>query len=34
MSSFDVRDPFWLCEGCDLGKVEDEEHLILACLNT
>jgi len=23
-----------LCRGCDLGKVEDEEHLLLACLNT
>jgi len=22
------------CQGCDLGKVEDEEHLFLACPNT
>jgi len=34
MSSLDVKDPFWLCQGCDLGKVEDEKHLILACPNT
>jgi hypothetical protein len=23
-----------LCRGCDLGKVEDEEHLLLICPNT
>jgi hypothetical protein len=23
-----------LCQGCDLGKVEDEEHLLLLCPNT
>ncbi len=23
-----------LCQGCDLGKVKDEEHLLLACPNT
>jgi hypothetical protein len=23
-----------LCQGCDLGKVEDEEHLLLVCPNT
>jgi len=23
-----------LCQGCDLGKVKDEEHLLLVCLNT
>jgi hypothetical protein len=23
-----------LCRGCDLGKVEDEEHLLFVCLNT
>jgi hypothetical protein len=23
-----------LCQGCDLGKVEDEEHLLLICPNT
>ncbi len=23
-----------LCRGCDLGKVEDEEHLLLVCPNT
>jgi hypothetical protein len=23
-----------LCRGYDLGKVEDEEHLLLVCLNT
>jgi hypothetical protein len=23
-----------LCRGCDLGKVEDEEHLLLICSNT
>jgi hypothetical protein len=23
-----------LCRGCNLGKVEDEEHLLLICLNT
>ncbi len=23
-----------LCRGCDLGKVEDEEHLFLVCANT
>jgi hypothetical protein len=23
-----------LCRGCDLGKVEDEEHLFLVCPNT
>ncbi len=23
-----------LCRGCDLGKVEDEEHLLLMCPNT
>jgi hypothetical protein len=23
-----------LCQGCDLGKVEDEEHLFLVCPNT
>jgi hypothetical protein len=23
-----------LCQGCDLGKVEDEEHLLLVCLST
>jgi len=23
-----------LCWGCDLGKVEDEEHLLLVCPNT
>jgi hypothetical protein len=23
-----------ICRGCDLGKVEDEKHLLLACLNT
>jgi hypothetical protein len=22
------------CQGCDLGKVEDEKHLLLACTNT
>ncbi len=22
-----------LCEGCNLGKVEDEEHLLLVCPN-
>jgi hypothetical protein len=22
------------CRGCDLGKVKDEEHLLLACPNT
>jgi hypothetical protein len=22
-----------LCRGCDLGKVEDEEHLLLVCPN-
>jgi len=22
------------CRGCDLGKVEDEEHLLLICPNT
>jgi hypothetical protein len=21
------------CQGCDLGKVEDEEHLLLVCSN-
>jgi hypothetical protein len=23
-----------LCRGCDLGKVKDDEHLLLVCLNT
>jgi len=23
-----------LCRGCDLGKVEDKEHLLLVCPNT
>ncbi len=23
-----------LCQGCDLGKVEDEKHLLLVCPNT
>ncbi len=23
-----------LCRGCDLGKVEDEEHVFLVCPNT
>jgi hypothetical protein len=23
-----------LCQGCNLGKVEDEEHLLLVCPNT
>ncbi len=23
-----------LCQGCDLGEVKDEEHLLLVCLNT
>ncbi len=23
-----------LCQGCDLGNVEDEEHLLLVCPNT
>jgi hypothetical protein len=23
-----------ICRGCDLGKVEDEEHLFLVCPNT
>ncbi len=23
-----------LCQGCDLGKVEDEEHMLFACPNT
>jgi hypothetical protein len=23
-----------LCQGCDLGKVEDEEHLLFVCLST
>jgi hypothetical protein len=23
-----------LCRGCDLGKVEDEEHLLFVCPNT
>jgi hypothetical protein len=23
-----------LCQSCDLGKVEDEKHLFLACPNT
>jgi hypothetical protein len=23
-----------LCQGCDLGKVKDEEHLPLVCPNT
>jgi hypothetical protein len=23
-----------ICRGCDLGKVEDEEHLLLVCSNT
>jgi hypothetical protein len=23
-----------LCQGCDLGKVEDEEHLFFVCPNT
>jgi len=23
-----------LCQGCDLGKVEDEEHLLLVSRNT
>jgi len=23
-----------LCRGCDLGKIEDEKHLLLVCPNT
>jgi hypothetical protein len=23
-----------LCQGCDLGKVEDEQHLFLVCSST
>jgi hypothetical protein len=24
----------WFCRGCDLGKVQDEKHLLLVCPNT